>query len=69
MHGGLVKINCRDMGMPACAFVAVGKTAEETKRKLTEHGMKSHADKLKGMSEAEKQAMARRMDELLAGQK
>ncbi len=60
-------LNCKDVsGM--CDFVATGKTNEEVKQKLAEHGMEAHAEELGKMTEEDKKEMEKKEDELLAAQ-
>lgn len=60
-------IKCSDFGMD-CHFEATGETNEEVKQKAYKHAEEVHAEKLAGMSEEEKQAMDKKMDELLDAQ-
>ena len=57
------KVSCADLGDPSCHFEATGQTADEAKQKLMAHAKEAHADKLAGMSEADKSGMMKMMDE------
>lgn len=61
---GMVKFGCRELGGD-CDYVAVGKTAQEVKNKIFEHAASAHPEKLVSMSEQDKQAMLKKMDEIL----
>ncbi|MEW6035620.1 MAG: DUF1059 domain-containing protein [Candidatus Micrarchaeota archaeon] len=63
-----MKLSCAELGSPECHFVAEGATAEEVRGKAMEHAQQAHADKLASMSEEQKAAMMKQMDELLAKQ-
>ncbi len=63
------KLSCKEMGIKACSFVAVGMTDKEVKNKLNDHAKKVHADVIKGMSQADMEKMNDQMDKLLAKQK
>jgi predicted small metal-binding protein len=46
----MYSIACKDMGMVGCPFVATGSTPEIAMKTLKEHGMRTHAEKMKEMS-------------------
>jgi predicted small metal-binding protein len=58
----MMKLSCRDMGAD-CDFAATGDTAEEVKKKMTDHAMTDHKAMMDGMSETEKKDMMAKMDE------
>lgn len=59
------ELKCSDMGNK-CDFVAKGMFNFTTKMKLKKHGMKTHPDMMKNMTDEQKMAMGTKMDELLA---
>jgi predicted small metal-binding protein len=65
----MFKISCADMGSSDCNFVATGKTREETKKKMMDHAMFQHADKMKSMSKEDMAKSMKMMDDMLARQK
>lgn len=63
------KLACKDMGIKTCSFVATGGSDAEVKQKLSEHGMKVHAELMKNAKPEDMQKMNEQMDKILAKQK
>jgi len=64
----MYKLNCKDMGGMDCDHEVEAETKEDAKKKMYEHAMEVHKDKLEGMTDEQKQQADAKMDELLAAQ-
>ena len=55
-------LSCKDMGVAACDYVAVGETREEVVKMASEHGIKVHPKEMKEyMSKMSKDEMEQSM--------
>ena len=61
----LFKLSCKDIGSEDCGFSITTHTAEEVKKALFAHANYAHPEKLKGMTEEQKQGMSNKMNEIL----
>jgi predicted small metal-binding protein len=63
------KVSCKDIGgFEDCTFVAEGATLREIEEELMEHGMTHHGDVIQALTEAEREAMMRKIADKIAEQ-
>ncbi|MBI2449798.1 DUF1059 domain-containing protein [Candidatus Pacearchaeota archaeon] len=62
-------MSCKDIGSEDCGFSVTTHSADEVKKAIFAHAKYAHPEKLAGMSEAEKQGMMKKMDEMLISKK
>ena len=62
----LFKLSCKDIGSEDCGFSVTTHSAEEVKKAMFAHANYAHPEKLKGVTEEQKQAMSNKMSELLS---
>lgn len=65
----LYTMTCKDIGSADCGFSVTTHSADEVKKAMFAHANYAHPEKLKGMTESEKQGMVKMMDEMLNKQK
>lgn len=61
----LYTLSCKDIGSVDCGFSVTTHSTDEVKKAIWAHARYAHPDILGKMSEAEKQMMAGKIDEML----
>ena len=64
----LFTMTCKDLGSVDCRFSVTTHSTDEVKKALWAHARYAHPDIMQKMSEAEKQGMAMKMDEMVMKQ-
>ncbi len=62
-------LSCKDIGAEGCGFRVTTHSIDEVKKAIFAHARYAHPEKLRNMTEVEKQMMLKKMDQLLAHQK
>lgn len=62
-------MSCKDIGSDDCGFSVTTHSMDEVKKAMFAHAGYAHPDKLKSMTEEQKQGMTKKMDEMLAKKK
>lgn len=61
----LFSLSCKDIGSDDCGFSVTTHSHEEVKKAMFAHANYAHPEKLKGMTDVQKQGMAKMMDDML----